>query len=620
MKAATLPYHHDRRILEQVLIAFGLGLLTFAGLCIVFIIGMQIWFAGRIFPGINVSGVAVGGLTQAEAAQEISNAITFPESGRILLQDGQNGWVATPQELGLFLDPGASAAAAFKIGRQGSLGDRLGTQFDAWYKGTSISPTLLFDQRLAYFYLSRLSEQINQPVIEANLGLQGTEVIVHSGKIGRTLDVDVSLALLSRQVQSMQDGLVPLVIKETPPFILDASDQAEIARRILSQPLTLTMPEGHTAPGSPWVFEQATLASMLNIERVVVEGNNETYQVAISTEMLLTFLSNLAPELQTYPVNARFIFNDDTHQLDILEPAVIGRTLNVEESIRAIKTGINNDQHTIELVLNINEPPASDAATAESLGITELVSQHTSYFYGSSRERVQNIQASASRFHGLLVPPGATFSMANALGNISLDNGYAEALIIIGGQTIKGVGGGVCQVSTTLFRTAFFGGFPIVERHAHAYRVSYYEKVYGNRVDTSLAGLDATVYVPIVDFKFTNDTPYWLLMETYVSPNNSSITWKFYSTSDGRTVDWTTTGPTNIVDPPKPLYKENPDLREGEIKQVDWEAKGAEVRVNRTVTRNGQVYIQDTVYTNYRPWQAIYEYGPGTEIPTPEDD
>ena len=70
-----------------------------------------------------------------------------------------------------------------------------------------------------------------------------------------------------------------------------------------------------------------------------------------------------------------------------------------------------------------------------------------------------------------------------------LDNGYSEALIIYNGKTIEGVGGGVCQVSTTLFRTAFFAGFPIEERHPHAYRVSYYEKTYGNKRDSNLAGL-----------------------------------------------------------------------------------------------------------------------------------
>lgn len=618
MKAtSTLTYSHQRRLIDQVLAALVFAAISFTGLTIFLVLAFQLWFSGRIFPGVQVAGINVGGLTSAEAAEQIAAGLTFPQQGRILLQDNQNVWLASPQELGLFLDPGASAAAAYRAGRQGGLFQRLGDQFTALYEGKSYAPVLLFDQRLTYTYLSRIASQIDRPVIEANLGLEGEEVIVRSGEIGRTLDIDASLALVSAQVQSLQEGVVPLVVKETPPFILDASAQAEIARRILSQPLTLTMPEGLSAPGSPWTFDRTTLASMLTIERVRSD-QGETYEVALNSEMLLTFLSNLAPQLRAYPQNARFIFNDDTRQLDLLQAAVIGRTLNVEATLRAIQDGLKQDQHTIPLVFDFTNPPVTDDSTAESLGITELVVQQTSYFYGSSRERVQNIQAAASRFHGLLVPPGATFSMADALGNISLDNGYAEALIIVGGQTIKGVGGGVCQVSTTLFRTAFFGGFPIVERHAHAYRVSYYEKTYGNRIDASLAGLDATVYVPIVDFKFTNDTPYWLLMETYVNPNTSSITWKFYSTSDGRSVEWNTTGPVNIVEPPKPLYKENPELAQGQIKQVDWEAKGAEVTVTRTVYRNGQVYFNDRVYTRYQPWQAIYEYGPGTEIPTPE--
>jgi len=105
-------------------------------------------------------------------------------------------------------------------------------------------------------------------------------------------------------------------------------------------------------------------------------------------------------------------------------------------------------------------------------------------------------------------------------------------------------------------------------------------------------------------------------METYVN-SNYSLTWKFYSTSDGRTVESHTTGPTNITDPPEPLYRENPKLDKGVVKQVDWAAEGANVVVRRTVTRNGAILYNDTFNTNYQPWRAIYEYGPGTEnMPT----
>jgi len=100
--------------------------------------------------------------------------------------------------------------------------------------------------------------------------------------------------------------------------------------------------------------------------------------------------------------------------------------------------------------------------------------------------------------------------------------------------------------------------------------------------------------------------------------NYYSLTWKFYSTSDNRSVQWETTGPTNIIKAPEPLYRLNPELDEGEIKKVDFEADGAYIRVNRDVYRDGVIYFEDSFVTQFQPWRAIYEYGPGTkDIPTP---
>jgi vancomycin resistance protein YoaR len=298
-----------------------------------------------------------------------------------------------------------------------------------------------------------------------------------------------------------------------------------------------------------------------------------------------------------------------------MQDSRVGRALDVDASIKAINEAIGRGEHTVSLVVNETQPKVSAAATGQELGITQLVSSYTSYFYGSSQERIQNIQAASASFHGLLVAPGETFSMGQHMGEVSLENGFAEALIIYGGKTIKGVGGGVCQVSTTLFRTAFFGGYPVVERTPHAYRVSYYEQTASGSVDPSLAGLDATVYFPLVDFKFTNDTPYWILMETYVNVSARTLTWKFYSTPDGRTVTWETTGPTNVVSAPEPTFEENPELGKNEMKQVDWAANGADITVTRTVWKNNAVYFQDSVITHYEPWQAICQYGPDSKNP-----
>jgi len=299
----------------------------------------------------------------------------------------------------------------------------------------------------------------------------------------------------------------------------------------------------------------------------------------------------------------------------VIQPAVTGRSLDVATAVQDINQALVAGEHQVALTLQYTQPEISNDVTAEELGIREQVGVEVSYFYGSNASRIQNIETAASRFHGVLVPPGAVFSMAETLGDISLDDGYAEALIIYGNQTIQGVGGGVCQVSTTLFRTAFFAGYPIVERHPHAYRVYYYELNAANQAVERMAGLDATVYVPTVDFKFKNDTDNWLLMETYVQAAARKLTWKFYSTSDGRTVEWDTTGLKNIVEPDEAVYKENPELGKGEINQIDWGVDGADVTVTRTVYRDGQVYIEDAFHTHYLPWRDVYEYGPGTKIP-----
>ncbi|HLO29306.1 MAG TPA: VanW family protein, partial [Anaerolineales bacterium] len=390
--------------------------------------------------------------------------------------------------------------------------------------------------------------------------------------------------------------------------------KADAARQLLSQPLTLTIPNAAQGDLGPYIYNPQIVANLIAVQRAP-EGDQQALQVALNPKGLRDLLIPVKTQVDRLPSEPKFIFNDATGQLELMEDSKVGRALDVDASIKAINEALARGEHTVALVINETQPKVSGTATGQELGITALIHEETSYFYGSSEARIQNIQAAAKQFLGVLVAPGETFSMGAHLGDISLDNGFAEALIIYGGKTIKGVGGGVCQVSTTLFRAAFNTGFPIVERTPHAYRVSYYEQTASGADDPRLAGLDATVYFPLVDFKFTNDTPYWLLMETYVDVGSRTLTWKFYSTPDGRSVTWDTTGPTNVVPAPSPSFEENPELKKNEMKQVDWAANGADVSVTRTVSRNGGVLYQDTITTHYEPWQAICQYGPDSKNP-----
>ena len=610
---ATISYPYKRiPVFPQIVAAFVSGVTLFFAVIITWTLGYQLIYAGRIFPGVSVAGVGLSGLSRDDAAVKLNQTLSYPITGKVLFRDGENAWVASPAELGMVFDPSSSAVTAYKLGRSGGLFGALAGQIRAAGRGISVAPVIIFDQRVAYQYLNQISSQIDQPVMEASLSLEGTNVVAKPGQVGRELKIDATLIYLAAQLQTFSDGEVPLVVQEIQPQILDVSAQADAARQILSQPLTLTIPNTTEGDSGPYIYTPEVVANLITVQRVQ-NGDQEGVQVALSPKGLRDMLVPVKDQVDRLPSDAKFIFNDGTGQLDLIEDSKVGRALDVDASIKAINDAIGRGEHTASLVVNEAQPRVSGTATGQELGITQLIHSETSYFYGSSAARIQNIEAAAKQFHGILVAPGETFSMGEHLGDVSLDNGFAEALIIYGGRTIKGIGGGVCQVSTTLFRTVFNAGFPIVERTPHAYRVSYYEETSSGGVDPRLAGLDATVYFPLVDFKFKNDSPYWILMETYMG--SGSLTWKFYSTSDGRSVTWDTTGPTNVVPAPPPSFEENPELKKNEMKQVDWSANGADVTVTRTVSQNGNVLFQDTISTHYEPWQAICQYGPDSKNP-----
>jgi len=144
---------------------------------------------------------------------------------------------------------------------------------------------------------------------------------------------------------------------------------------------------------------------------------------------------------------------------------------------------------------------------------------------------------------------------------------------------------------------------PIVERHAHAYRVSYYE-------NDSEPGFDATIYSPSVDLKFKNDTPGALLIQTEIDEVNMILTFRFYGKKDDRKIEISKATVWDVSPPPEPLYQEDPTLKSGEVKQVDFPAWGAKAKFTYKVT-NGKEVMEKTFFSTFRPWRAVYLKGTG---------
>lgn len=306
------------------------------------------------------------------------------------------------------------------------------------------------------------------------------------------------------------------------------------------------------------------------------------------------------------PVDALFTFENG--RVTAFKPSADGKSLDANTAKGLILAQTPNlaklnAPKTVEIELPVKTvEPKVTTDKVNNLGIKELVGRGTSLFYGSIPNRIYNLTLASSRLNGILIAPDEVFSFNKAVGDVSSLTGYKQAYVIQNGRTVLGDGGGVCQVSTTFFRAILNAGFPIVERNPHAYRVHYYEEDSG-------PGIDAAIYTPTVDLKFKNDSGHHLLVQSYVNPEEMSLTFELYGTKDGREVTVNKPVILSTAPAPEPLYQDDPNLPKGEVKQVDFAAPGARVYFTREVRKDGKVIISDKFSSNYRPWQAVFLRG-----------
>ncbi len=567
----------------------------------------QFQYRDAIYPGVSVWGIDVGGLTRSEAIETLAGQFNYPADVVIMFIDEETGeeWFITSQEIGVGFDVEQTVTAAMAVGRQSSLLGNIQQRALSQRVGIEVSPVVNYNEADALAYLAGIAGQVNQPARDATLTINDLQAVAEPSETGREVNVEATLAALQQQIIQLESGQVALIIEDIPPKIASAEDVAQTINQILSNPLEVYIDEPIPGDPGPWQASPEALSDMIVTERVSAADDGERYTVRLNEQQLTAFLAPLAADLTREPQDARFDFDLEANQLVLLEASYRGRTLNLNQTIQLVNQMAAAGEARVPLAFDYEEPTYVADMTGEELGIVGLVSSASTFFAGSSDARRVNIQEAAGRFDGVIIEPGAEFSFNKYLGDVSLESGFEEALIIYDGRTIEGVGGGVCQVSTTAFQAAFFAGFPITERYPHGYRVSYYEVGEG-------AGLDATVYSPFVDMKFINDTTGHLLITSEVDVSTSTVIFYFYGTPDGRTVQKDGPYIENITPHGDPIYEANPELTPGDVQQVDYAVDGAEVTVNRTVYRDGEILRQDSFFSRYIPWQAIYQVAPGS--------
>ena len=569
---------------------------------------------GRVAFGLRVGGLALDGMTRDEALAALDAEYSAAEKVVYTFIDGERTWTATATDLGLRFPAEQLVERAYAIGHSGELRTDLQELARAWLDGVDLPAHYEFDESAALAYLRRLAAEINRERRDATLRIDGLHVAIDEGESGRRLDVAATLPLARESVLSGQGETIALVVQESPPRAWNLSETAQLVHTALSAPIAIhgSLPNGEALP--PWFVTRQQIRDMMTIS-LGPDGDSMRFDVAIDLRPVRAFLMSLAMPLSSQPVDSRLDFDPASGQLRALTPSAIGRSLDVDATMRLLEEAVfSRDNRGVDMIFVDLPPRFHEGSDAAELGIRELVSEATTYFWGSSQNRRDNIGLGVSKLHGIVVAPGEEFSFNRHLGEITAAAGYLEGSVILGGATVTGIGGGICQVSTTMYRAAFGGGFDITERNSHGYRVGYYEYAGAG------PGLDAAIWQPHVDLRFLNDTPHHLLIESSYLPMDNALQFRIYSARH-----WTTRigAPviSEVAPPPEDLYVAADDLLPGQIRQIDWSVAGADVVVERTVYDSaGGVAKRNRVFTRYAPWQAVYEVAAGDpRLPQEED-
>ncbi len=571
---------------------------VFIGIPVLIVLLSIIFYYDRILPGVHVGNVDLSGKTQAEAASVLEAKFKAREQQPLKFSPSNGEEAIILGKIGDYAsyDIAATLEEAFSEGHSGSLIKRLRTLGRLIKSGVTLSPVYGYDKGRFEIAFNDAIRQLERPVINSELRYNRDTVLLSPSSDGYVADRDKTLASFNFYLALRgDDSNFPLILTNKEPEISTKNAQLALQKTqaALSRPLIL---KSSYLPASTWTLNKEQLFSLLDLKKT-----EKGVDVVVTDYKVASYTAQIATLVNREPVEAKFQLEGE--RVTVFEPALPGLALSTEDLTKEIASRAFDPTLPAEIEIPVKtKEPALTTAAVNNYGIKELVGQGVSKFRGSPAGRIHNLSLASSKLNGVLIAPGEIFSMYKVVGEVEKSTGYQDAFVILNGRTVPGVGGGLCQVSTTLFRAVLNAGLPIKERHQHAYRVYYYEQ-------NSQPGIDAAVYFPSWDFKFQNDTGNYLLLQTKVDTKLMEAEFNLYGVKDGRTVEITKPVVTNQTPPPPELRIDDPTLKRGTENEVDHAVWGADVVFSRKVMKGGQQIITDTFKSNYKAWQRVVMVG-----------
>ncbi len=558
----------------------------------------------RLFPNTYINSIDVSGLTMEQSITTLNAQKKELDGHQFIVSVDDITMASSSAELGYTTDVIQAVSDAFLVQHENHPIINSVSALTSYFKKSKFTAPKKYDETKLSEFIVLFNQKVEligeKPGVTLKVSGSPNSIVVFSGKAGRSVAQKETANSILEALQNDKHEVVAKVASTSSVLNDDAIEQTiSRAKKFVGKKVAVVAEDRKF-----FLFDQ-DLVKMINPV--------ETYDTTIVHE----YLDEWAKKINRASQNAEFEYDKDTLKVAKFVPHKNGLDVDMTQSTQTIldwlaqtenldteeqENQANTTAQTLTLSVNTTTPETTLEKTND-LGIKERIGFGESYYHHSIPNRIHNVGITADRISMAIVAPGKEFSFNKRLGDVSASTGYRSAYVISGGKTVLGDGGGVCQVSSTLFRSVLDAGLDVTKRLQHSYRVSYYEL-------NSDPGFDATVYSGDVDFRFINDTPGHIIIVTHNNSEELYMNVEIYGTDDGRVAQIHDYKKWGAVGPAATEYYPTSELPTGVKKQIDWSVGGIKTEFSHTVKdKDGNVIHDDKYYSNYRPWSAKYMVG-----------